>query len=795
MKLLATILTAAALALSLAHPEPARAGTGALDAVGKDGAPLGGCPLEHTDVQATVSGFVARVVVAQRFRSPFPDPVEAIYTFPLSERAAVDAMTMRVGDRVTLGQIKRRAEAREIYEDAKRTGRVASLLDEERPNVFTQAVANLMPGAEVEIRIEYVEPLAFESGSFELVFPTVVGPRFSPPGTKDADLVTPPITAEGTRAGHDIAISVDVDAGVPLRGVSSPLHAITVDRPSPTRARVRLEKRSEIPNRDFVLRYEVSAGELQSTSLAHRSGSGDGYVSLVLLPPERVTARAAAPKELIFVVDRSGSQMGAPLEKAKETMRYILDHMNPNDTFQVVDFGNTSNALFPAPQPASAEMRRQARAYIDALEANGGTMMAEAVERVCNMPADAHRLRVVTFMTDGYVGNDLEVLGLVQRLRATSRWFPFGTGNSVNRFLIDGMARLGGGEAEYVLLGEPGEEIGRKFYERIASPVLTDVAIEWNGLEVIDVFPRAVSDVWAERPLVVHARYRRAGTGQVVLTGFRQGEPYRQAMTVLLPEREPSNEAIASMWARAKVDDLTTQDLAAMQSGTFPELLEKQIVDVALAHRLVTPFTSFVAVEDRVVNEGGTSRTIRVPVEMPDSVEYEGIFGAPEARADASGGKFRRQALAAAPMPATGLAAPAELAKRRVAEIAAAEPVQSAPLVDASRRSEDDADAAATAPLGAEERRRLAKSLRILLEAGPAAPGAAVAAGEWLRLEVTLRSEDASIVRELQRAGLQIESVTRLEVVGLVRVSELRKLAAVDGVHRIEPAPAAAPAR
>jgi hypothetical protein len=393
------------------------------------------------------------------------------------------------------------------------------------------------------------------------------------------------------------------------------------------------------------------------------------------------------------------------------------------------------------------------------------------------------------------VGNDIEVLGLVQRLRATSRWFPFGTGNSVNRFLVDGMARLGGGEAEYVLLGESGEETGRKFYERIASPVLTDVAVEWDGLDVVEVFPSAFSDVWAERPLVIHARYRRGGTGRVVLTGFRQGKPYRQEMAVELPEREPANEAIASMWARAKVDQLTTQDLAAMQSGTFPEPLEKQIVDVALAHRLLTPFTSFVAVEDRVVNEGGKSRTVRVPVEMPDGVEYEGIFGGRDARADTAGAMPMRQALAAAPLPATGFAARAEIEKRRGAEIAAAEPVKSAPLLDVSPRSEDDAGAAAMAPLPAELRRRLAKSLRILLEEGPAAPGAAVAAGEWLRLELTLRSEDAVVVRELQKAGLQIESVTRLEVIGLVRVSELRKLAAVDGIRRIEPAPAASSAR
>ncbi|TMB60801.1 MAG: VWA domain-containing protein, partial [Deltaproteobacteria bacterium] len=382
---------------------PARAqekpipGSGTLDAIGPGGKPLGACPLQHTDVAVEISGFVARVTVTQVFASRFTEPVEAIYTFPLSDRAAVDAMSMRTGERTIRGEIKRREEARRIYEAARNAGQVAALLDQERPNIFTQTLANLMPGATVEIRIEYVEPLVFRDGTFEFSFPTVVGPRFIPgaptghagtgwaPDTTrvpDASRITPPVTPEGTRAGHDIAIAVDIDAGVPILDVVSPLHAIDVERPEANQARVRLRDQAEIPNRDFVLRYAVAGDEVRSGYLAHRDGEGEGYVTFVLLPPKRVTAETAAPKEMIFVIDRSGSQAGLPLEKAKETMRWILDHMNPNDTFQVVDFGNTANVLFPTPQPASPEMKRQARAHIDALEANGGTMMAEAVRTV-----------------------------------------------------------------------------------------------------------------------------------------------------------------------------------------------------------------------------------------------------------------------------------------------------------------------------------------------------------------------------------------------------------------------------
>jgi Ca-activated chloride channel family protein len=643
-------LTALALLLGLTGARAAQP-TG-LTVIGPDGTPRAACPLEHTAVTADVAGFVARVAVTQVFRNPFSDPVEAVYTFPLSERGAVDAMTMKTGDRTIVGQIKRRDEARAIYEAARDAGKTASLLDQERPNVFTQSLANLMPGATVEIRIEYTEPLVFRAGGFELVVPTVVGPRFVPPaGVPDADRVTPPVTPEGTRAGHDLSIGVAIDAGVPIRDVTAPLHAIDVERPAPDRAVVRLGQDRDIPNRDFVLRWTVAADQVQSAALAHRPASGgDGYVSLVLLPPSRVTPEAAAPKEMIFVIDRSGSQMGAPLEKAKETIRWILDHLNPEDTVQVVDFGSSSNQLFPAPQRATPETRRQARAYVDALQANGGTMMADAVQHVCAMPADDHRLRIVTFMTDGFVGNDFEVLDLVKRLRGTSRWFPFGTGNSVNRFLIDGMARLGGGEPYVALLGQPGETVARDFYEHVASPALTDVTVEWDGLDVIDVHPGVVADVWAERPLVIHARYRTPGAGRVVLRGYQQGRPYRQELAVTLPAREDSHAAIASMWARAKIDALAAEDLAGLQQGSFPKPLREQIESVALEHRLMTQFTSFVAVEERIVNEGGVQRTVRVPVEMPDGVRYEGIFGreAEPTRADFARA-YRGAAVPAAP--------------------------------------------------------------------------------------------------------------------------------------------------
>lgn len=779
-------------ALLLAFPAPARAGepvpgSGTLDAVDLDGKILGSCPLRRTDVSADLSGFVARVTVTQVFENPFDRPIEAVYTFPLSERAAVDAMWIRTGDREIRGEIRRREDARRIYDEARSRGQLAGLLDQERPNVFTQSLANLMPGARVEIRIEYVEPLKYEDGTFEFAFPTVVGPRFvpghptgrtgtgwSPDTTRvpDASRITPPVTPEGTRAGHDISIAVDIQAGLPILGVESRLHEVDVERPSRDRALVRLRRKAEIPNRDFVLRYAVAGDDVRSGYLAHRTEGRDGYVTFFLLPPKRVTPETASPKEMIFVIDRSGSQHGLPLTKAKETMLWILDRMSPDDTFQVVDFSSRANVLFDRPQRASLETRRRARAYISALEANGGTMMAEAVQRVAQVPAEDHRLRVVTFMTDGYIGNDFEVLDLVRRLRGSSRWFLFGTGNAVNRHLLENMARLGGGEVEYVLLNEPGERVARSFYERIASPVLTDVRLEFQGLDVEGVYPSQVSDVWARRPLIVHARYHAPGRGRVVLRGYRQGKPYEQALDVVLPAREASHAAIASMWARARVDDLTDRDLRGLQTGRFPEPLREEVVTVALEHRIMTPFTSFVAVEDRVVNEGGVARTVTVPVEMPQGVTYEGVFGRPAAA----------EAFRAVPSTARSIVgSPDDRARGGIAG--------KAPLVGpaAPRREAATASQPDRAPLSAKVRARLAPELQALVEGTPQA-GRPIAVVDG-RVEVKVRLADRSkaSLRRLEEAGLRIGVITGEYVVGTVEVGRLAALAELDGVERITP--------
>jgi Ca-activated chloride channel family protein len=416
------------------------------------------------------------------------------------------------------------------------------------------------------------------------------------------------------------------------------------------------------------------------------------------------------------------------------------------------------------------------------LKAGGGTYMAEAVRKVASLPAADNRLRVVVFMTAGYVGNDFEVLSLVRELRGTSRWFAFGTGNSVNRYLLDGMAKQGGGEVETVLLNSPGDAVAKRFWERISSPVLTDVRVEFDGLEVVDVYPKDVSDVWAHRPLFVQARYAEAGRGRVVLRGFRQGEPYEQALDVELPERSRAHAALASMWARARVDDLMSRDLRALQSGEFPEALREEVVEVALAHRLLTQFTSFVAVEEKIVNEGGLQRTVTVPVEMPQGVTYEGVFGerADGALYSAPMGRVRRYIDVGRLNRGNGGGRTRGMRSEQLRALGYVEP--------AARPVEEESEQKEEADLSDAAKGRLAPELQALVEGQGASPLLDLVAGRVRVRVVVAQGLTPELIAALEKAGVRITLRSGASAVGRIAVEQLGELAELGFVTRIEPA-------
>ncbi|MDT4969235.1 MAG: Ca-activated chloride channel [Acidobacteriota bacterium] len=613
---------------------------GSLQALDAKGLPKGLCPLKQTNVKAEISGFLSRVRVTQEFENPFKEKIEAVYVFPLPQNAAVDDMTMLVGDRTVRGRILRREEAQAVYEAARANGQVAGLLDQERPNVFTQSVANIMPGEKVTVTISYVETLKYEDGSYQFVFPMVVAPRYVP-GTAtsagtggtatnttqvpDASKITPPLTARGTRTGQNISVEVSLDAGVPIDELRSNSHEIDVERPNGWSANVRLKHKDEIPNKDFVLKYDVASRRMEDALLTHRTDKG-GFFTFIIQPPDRVTVEDVTPKEIVFVLDTSGSMGGFPIEKAKEAMKLALDGLYPRDTFNLITFAGDTHILFEKPVPANAENLQKAQAFLESRTGGGGTEMMTAIKAALD-PSDAQdHIRIVCFMTDGEVGNDFEIISEVQK-HPNARVFAFGIGSSINRFLLDKVAEEGRGEVEYVGLKDDGSAAARRFHERIRSPLLTDISVEWNGLPVTDIYPRRIPDLFSAKPVVLTGRYTAAGRGTLRLKGKMSGRDFVREIQVDLPEADARHDVLATLWARTRIDDLMSTDYRGVQQNNAHGDVKETITQLGLEYRLMTQYTSFVAVEEMTVTEGGQPRRIEVPLELPEGMNRNSVDG------------------------------------------------------------------------------------------------------------------------------------------------------------------------
>jgi Ca-activated chloride channel family protein len=536
------------------------------------------------------------------------------------------------------GKILKREEAREVYEAAKSNGQIASLLDQERPNIFTQAVANILPNEKITIEISYVETLKYEDGAYEFVFPMVVGPRYIPgnaigkqgggyaPDTNqvpDASKITPMPAKE--RAGHDISIAVKLDAGVSIEKLDSKSHEIESARLAANSFTVKLKNEKTIPNKDFILRYDVSGKRIEDAVLTHRGDKG-GYFTLILQPPDEPRTQDITPKEIVFVLDTSGSMSGFPIEKAKEAMKLALDGLNPQDTFNLITFAGDTHVLFEKPVSATADNLAKAQAFLQSRQGGGGTEMMKAIKAALDPTDSQQHVRVVCFMTDGYVGNDMQIIDEIQK-HPNARVFSFGIGGSVNRFLLDKMAEEGRGEVEYVALNDDGSAAAKRFHERVRSPLLTDISLDFGNMQVADVYPKRINDLFSAKPVVIHGRFTKGGNGTIKLKGKSIGRETVREIAVRFPENEPNHDVLATLWARTKIDDLMAQDYAGMQNGNAKPEVKDTITNLGIEYRLLTQFTSFVAVEERIVTDGGQPRRIEVPVEMPEGVSREGVFG------------------------------------------------------------------------------------------------------------------------------------------------------------------------
>ncbi len=600
-------------------------------------------PLVHTDVVIDVRGLVAAATVTQRYVNSAGEALEAVYVFPLPHDAAVYDMEMEIGARRIRSVIREREEAQRIYQAARSAGQRAALVEEERPNIFTASVANLMPGDEVKVRLRYVQPLRWEDGQIRLTFPMVVAPRYIP-GTQavgysgtgsvmdtdavpDASRITPPVRHPASRPGHDIALAVELDAGIAAGSLRSPSHAVTSRHLADGRQRVELTGGATLPNRDFVLELHQAAraGPQTALFLSPEPESGETHFILAAFPPT-VEQTERRPMEMLYLIDISGSMAGESILQARQALLQALDRLSPGDRFGIVAFNHLYIPFAPEPLLATTGNLEAARRFVRGLESNGGTEMLPALAHLMAMPQAAGYLRHIVVITDGDLGNEEKIFTALRKDLGDARLFTVAIGSAPNHFLSTKMAQFGRGSFTHIATaGEIREQMAR-LLDRIASPVLTDVTLVFEGVELAEVYPQRPPDLFLRQPLVMYGRIARGRAGRLRL-GARAGSGGYQATIPFDAAKASFHPGITTLWARQRIDEL-------MDDWRYVEENERAgiraaIVADAIRYHLVTRFTSLVAVEEVVANPGAESSTVAVPTELPAGWQLDKVFGAP----------------------------------------------------------------------------------------------------------------------------------------------------------------------
>ncbi len=581
-------------------------------------------PLEHTDVVIDVTAGIARTEVVQRFRNDLDRPLEAVYIFPLPSEAAVDGFELRFADRTIRSVVQRREQAQATYQQARREGRRAALLEQERPNIFTTSVANLAPGETVEVAFSYVEALAFSRDRYTVTFPMVVGTRYIPlglptygdllPRPPDPLRLNPPVLHPALDPGHRVALAVTV-TGLPLADLVSTTHAIAVDRGTHG-IRVTPARGDVMADSEFRLDLLVESGATPEASFVRTDVEGGSYGLLSVFPlvDESAAAAPVMPRDVVFLIDTSGSMSGESIGQAQAGLSRCLDLLRPEDRFTIVRFASNHSAFSPVLRRATPDKIEAARWYVDGLTAEGGTEMQPALRYALDHSHDPGRMPLVVFLTDGDVGNEASLLALLAREIGPHRLFTFGIGSAPNAFLVHRMAEAGRGQSRFIASHE---DIGRVISDLFATldqPVLTDVTVTWPAAS-ISQYPDRCPDVFADRPLQLVVRSGEPLTGNAMVTGLLAGRRVSYPVD-LAAAATGDHPAIGTLFGRAHLRSLML-DLMQADSGADREALEAEATSVALAHQLVSRFTSRVAVEEQTHVEAGDLIAVRVPVASP----------------------------------------------------------------------------------------------------------------------------------------------------------------------------------
>ena len=589
-------------------------------------------PLKSTHTQVTLNGFIANVQLTQIYKNEGNQPINAAYLFPSSTRAAVNGMTMTIGERKIVAKIKEKSQAKKIFNAAKKQGKSASLLSQKRPNVFSMDVANIMPGDEIRIDLNYNEIISAEDGIYEFVLPGVVGPRYGGDAqyaSSETQWIQNPYLSEGSEDPVNYAIDVEMLSPLPISSLDSPSHELITNWASKQSAELSLKNSKNAGNRDFILRYRLQNDQIL-TGLSRFEGDEENYFLLVAEPPKRVKPEQIPARDYFFVVDVSGSMSGFPLETTKELMAHLLKNLRPYDRFNILFFAGGSNLLSPQPLAATPENIRLAETMMNNRRGGGGTALYSAMHKALAMESDENTSRNIVLITDGYISAEQRVFQLIDQQLHRNNVFAFGIGSSVNRFLIEGVAKAGRSEAFVVTSGVEAKQQAYRFSEYISAPALTNIRIEAEGVELYDMEPEKVPDMLAQRPIMVIGKYKLAKNGssdnsRITLSGVTGLGPQKWHFSfgnkseISSNNKHKNDQTLPQLWARKRLERLYV-----IPEGS-KEQQRENIVSLGLKYSLLTKHTSFVAVDETVRNNNGDSKDVKQPLPLPKGVSNRAV--------------------------------------------------------------------------------------------------------------------------------------------------------------------------
>jgi Ca-activated chloride channel homolog len=568
----------------------------------------------ESEVDFEISGMVSRVSVKQHFKNNSPHWMEGVYVFPLPDKSAVDQLRIHVGERIIEGVIKEKQQARKIYQKARASGKRSALIEQERPNLFTTSVANIGPDETVVVEITYQQVLEYKNGRFSMRFPMTITPRYIPgqamvdsqeqvsvtgsgwsvntSQVADASRITPPMKTEKNGRNNEIKITANLDAGFPLMKVNSLYHDIQMERLDNI-YHIKLQNIKVIMDRDFELSWQPAIGSEPSAAFFKESIDGEDYALIMLMPPQINPALAeiqsTLPREVIFIIDTSGSMAGQSLRQAKQALIMALNTLTINDRFNIIEFNSVTRELFSGAILADSQSLRAAVQYVKNLNADGGTEMMPAIEAALDDEALENYVRQIIFMTDGSVGNEKELFKLIEDKLKNSRLFTVGIGSAPNSYFMRKAAQFGRGTYTFISSVDDISSRMQELFLKLQSPVLTDLKLNWSGSVEPEVWPRRMPDLYNKEPLIITAKLDSLNKN-LQLKGKALGEEWQREISL---EKDIMRSGIASLWARNMIEDLMDKKI----SNSEPEDIKKQIIDIAIKHHLVSQYTSLVAVD------------------------------------------------------------------------------------------------------------------------------------------------------------------------------------------------------